>query len=80
MSTPARLFNRFRPAGINGRLDISCFDEYLRTHLENHTAYGQGLGIYDKSRRVSLLVGKAQLAGCLKVWPGGPLEWDASIQ
>ena len=29
---------------------------------------------------MSLPVGKAQLAGCLKVWVGGPLEWDAGIQ
>ena len=35
-------------------------------HLNDHAEYDQGPGIQGKPRKVSLLVGKAQLAGCLK--------------
>ena len=41
--------------------------EHLRTQLKDHTRYDQGPGIHSKPRRVSLPVGEAQLAGCLKV-------------
>ena len=41
--------------------------EHLRTHLKVLTKYDQGPEIYDGPRRVSLPVGEAQLAGCLKV-------------
>ena len=54
--------------------------EHLRTNLEDHVRYDQGPEIHGKPRRVSLPVGEAQLAGCLKVWISGPLEWDAGIQ
>ena len=54
--------------------------EYLRTHLKDHTRYDWGPKIHGKPRRVSLLFGEAQLAGCLRVQVGGPLEWDAVIQ
>ena len=54
--------------------------EYLRTYLKDHTRYDQGAGLHDKPKRVSLLVGEAQLAGCLKVWVSGLLGWDAGIQ
>ena len=54
--------------------------EYLRTYLKDHTRYDRGPEIHGKPRRVSLPVGKAQLAGCLRVLVGGPLEWDAGIQ
>ena len=54
--------------------------EYLRTHLKDHTRYDQDPEIHDEPRRVSLPVGEAQLAGCLRVQVGGPLEWDAGIQ
>ena len=54
--------------------------EYLRTHLKYHTRYDRGPVIHDEPRRVSLPVGEAQLAGCLRVQVGGPLEWDAGIQ
>ena len=54
--------------------------EYLRTHLKDHTSYDQGPEIHGEPRRVSLPVGEAQLAGCLRVQVGGPLEWDAGIQ
>ena len=40
----------------------------------------QSPGFHCRPRRVLLLVGKAQLAGCLKVWVNGPLEWVATIQ
>ena len=53
--------------------------EYLRTHLKDHTRYDRGPEIHDELRRVSLPFGEAQLAGCLRVQVGGPLEWDAGI-
>ena len=53
--------------------------EYLRTHIKDHTGYDQGPGIHEP-RRVSLIVGKIQLASCLKVWVTNLLEWDAGIQ
>ena len=54
--------------------------KYLRTHLKYHTRYDRGPEIHDEPRRVSLPFGQAQLAGCLRVWVGGPLEWDTGIQ
>ena len=36
--------------------------------------------VYGKPRKVSLPFGEAQLAECLRVQIGGPLEWDAGIQ
>ena len=77
MPSLARLFNRLRAAGKNGRLVLVSLGEHLRTQLKDHAAYGQSLEIYGKPRKVSLQVGEAQLDGCLKVWVGGPLEWDA---
>ena len=49
-------------------------------HLKDHTRYDQGPEIHGEPRRVSLPVGEAQLAGCLLVQVGGPLECDAGIQ
>ena len=46
----------------------------------SHTGYDQSQEIHSKPRRMSLLFGKAQLAGCLKVWASDPLEWNADIQ
>ena len=54
--------------------------EYLKNHLKDHTKYDQDPEIHGKPRRVSLPVGKARLAGCLRVWISGPLKWDADIQ
>ena len=54
--------------------------EYLRTHLKYHARYDRGPEIHGKPRRVLLPFGEAQLAGCLRVQVGGPLEWDAGIQ
>ena len=51
--------------------------EYLRTHLKDHARYDQGPEIHGKPRRVSFPFDEAQLAGCLRVQVGGPLEWDA---
>ena len=48
--------------------------EYLRTHLKDHTRYDRGPEIHGKPRRVSLPVGEAQLAGCLRVQVGDPLK------
>ena len=74
MPSHAKLFKRFRAAGKNKRLDLILFDEHQRTHLKDHTRYDQGPEIYGKPRKVSLPVGEAQLAGCLRLWVGGPLE------
>ena len=54
--------------------------EHLRTHLKDYIRYDQGPEIHGKPRRVSLLVDKSQLAGCLKVWVSGLLEgtWASS--
>ena len=54
--------------------------EYLRTHLRDHTRYDRDPEIHGEPRKVSLPIGEAQLAGCLRVQVGGPLEWDAGIQ
>ena len=54
--------------------------EHLRTHLKDHTGYDQGPGFHNKPRRVSLLVGEAQLVEYLEIWVNGPLEWYAGIQ
>ena len=48
--------------------------EHLRAHQKNRAGYDQGPEIHGKPRKVSLLVGKAQLAGCLKVWESDLLE------
>ena len=58
----------------------SSLGKHLRTHSKDHTRYDQGLEIHVGPRRISLPVGEAQLAECLKVWVGGPLELDAGIQ
>ena len=42
--------------------------EHQRTHVKYHTGYDQGTEIHSKPRRMLLLVGEAQLAGCLKLW------------
>ena len=52
--------------------------EYLRTHLKDHARYDQNPEIHGGPWRVSLSVSEAQLAGCLRVQVGGPLEWDAA--
>ena len=80
MPSLARLSKRFHTAGTKGCLDLISLGEYLRTHLKDHTRYDWGPEIHNEPRRVSLPFGKAQLAGCLRVQVGGPLEWDAGIQ
>ena len=50
--------------------------EYLRTHLKDHTRYNRGPEIHGEPRRVSLPVGEAQLAGCLKVYIG---RWSVAV-
>ena len=49
-------------------------------HLAIHKEYGQGSGCHERPGRVSLLIGKAQPAGCLQVWASIPLKLDAHIQ
>ena len=62
------------------RLDLSLTCEYLRTHLKDRTRYDQGQEIHGEPKRVSLPFDEAQLAGCLKIWVSGPLEWYVGIQ
>ena len=57
------LFNRFQEAGTNGGPDLSLSWQAFKDPLKYHATYGQGPGIPSKTRRVSLLVDKAQLAG-----------------
>ena len=45
--------------------------------IKNHAKYDQSPEIHGKPRKVSLLAGEAQLAGCLKVWVSGLLEREA---
>ena len=79
MPSLARLSKRFRTAGTNGRLDLSLTWR-VSEDLRDHTKYDWGPEIHGKPRRVLLPFGEAQLAGCLRVQVGGPLEWDAGIQ
>ena len=73
MPNLARLFKRFCTAGTNGHLDLCLSWQVSEDPLERPEIHG-------KLRRVLLPVGKDQLAGCLKVWVSGLLEWDAVIQ
>ena len=50
----------------------------MKTKRNDHD--GHVLKIHGKPRKMLLLVDEAQLAGCLKVWVGGLLEWDEGIQ
>ena len=61
-----RLSKIFR-AAENGSLVLISLVKYLRTHLKYHTRYDQGPEIHGEPRRVSLPLGEAQLAGCLRV-------------
>ena len=79
MPSPQNLFERFRVAGTSRRLDLSL-DEHLRINLKEHSRNDQSPEIHVKPWTVLLLVGEAQLAGCLKVWVSGPLESYAGIQ
>ena len=54
---------------------LASLGEYLRTYLKDHIRYDRGPEIHDEPRRVSLPVGEAQLAGCLRVQVGQ--RWSA---
>ena len=79
-SLSGKVINRFRTAGTNGRLDLSLSWRVSEDLLKDHASYGQGPRIHGKPNKVLLLIGKTQLAGCLNVSIGGPLEWDSGIQ
>ena len=70
----------FAQLAQTGVLILVSLGEYLRAHLKDHTRYDQGPEIHGEPRRVSLPFSEAQLAGCLRVWISGLLEWDAGIQ
>ena len=78
MPSPARLFKRFHTASTNGHLDLSLPWQVSKDPLKR--PYKVRVQRSMVSQGVSLPVGKAQLAGCLKVWVSSPLQWDASIQ
>ena len=71
MPSLARLSKRFRAADTNGRLELSLT---WRVSEDPLTRHDQGPEIHDDPRRVLLPFGEAQLAGCLRVQVGGPLE------
>ena len=50
---------------------LVLLDEYLRTHLINHTRYDQGPEIHGKSRRDSLSFGEAQMPESIGRWSVG---------
>ena len=80
MPSPARLFNRFCAAGTNRRLDLSLsWQASKHSFLREHATYGHGPGI-TVSQKVLLLLGKAQLARCLKSMGKGSVEWSTGIQ
>ena len=62
-------------ANVGPMMDVYWVGEYLKTRLKDHTIYDRGPEIHGKPRRVSLPVGEAQLAGCLRVKVGGLFEW-----
>ena len=66
MPSPARLPKDSAQLAQMGVWILVSLGEHLRTHLRDHTEYDQGPEIYGKPRKVLLLVGEAQLAGCLK--------------
>ena len=55
------------PRYIQASRSLSSLGEHLKSHLKYHTTLVQGPEIHGKSRKISLLVGEAQLAGCSKV-------------
>ena len=80
MPSLARLSKRFRAAGTNGRLDLSLAWRVSEDPLKRPYKIWSGSRDPRWPRRVSLPFGEAQLAGCLRIQVGGPLEWDAGIQ
>ena len=78
MPSLTKLINKFCATGTNGCLDLSLFWKTFNDPFKR--PYSIWSGIHSKPRRMSLLVGKAKLAGCLKVCVGGLLEWNAGIQ
>ena len=78
MLSLAKLSKRFRVAATNGRLDLSLTWRVSEDSLKNHTKYDRGPEIHGKPRKVSLPVGEAQLAGCLRVvcWSGTQASSD----
>ena len=77
MPSLARLSKRFHAAEKKMSIwFLVSLGQYLRTHLKDHARYDQGPEIYGEPRKVLLPFSEAQLAGCLRVQVGGPLEWD----
>ena len=70
----AILFTRFRAAGTNGRSGLSLSWRASENPLKRSHSVLSGPEIHGKPRRVFPLVGKTQLAGCLKVWVKGSLK------
>ena len=54
--------------------------EHLEAHPAIHREYGLDPSCRDRQGRVSLLIGVAQLAGCLQEQVDSPLELDAGNQ
>ena len=79
MPNTVRLLKKFCACGANGRLDLSLSWRACEDQLKDHTRYDQGPEIHEAKESV-VLVGEAQLAGCLKIGISDPFEWDAGIQ
>ena len=80
MPSPTKFVNRFNAAGINKSSDLSLSWQAFANQLKRPCSIWSGSRIHNKPRKVWLLVGKAQLAGCLKVYVGGPLDKNAGMQ
>ena len=76
MPSPARLAKRFRTASTNGRLGRSLFWQASEDPFKRPYKILSGSRDPRKPRTVSLLVGKAQMTGCLKVWMG---KWSVGV-
>ena len=63
---------RFYAAGTNEHLDFSLSWQANEDLLKDHAAYDWDPGIHNKP--MLLPIGKAQLAGFLKVWVG--VNWN----
>ena len=80
MSRSDKLSNGFHAAGTNGRLYLSLPGAHPAAQPTVRAVHGWDYQKHDLPRRVSLLIGGAQLAGCLQGQASPPLVWDVSIQ
>ena len=80
MLTSDKLSNSFHAADTNGRLDLSSPGVHPAAQRNVRAMHDRGHGQHNSPRRVLILIGGAQLAGCLRGQASPPLGWDASIE